>query len=107
MRSSSCTGRALQAADAHGRLLWGSLDFKGGDQPFGPSIADINGDGAPEILLAQRYAGPLRIIRGDGALIEEHELPGGMIGAPVVADVDGDGLLEVLTVAAVRTAPAC
>jgi len=92
-------GRALQAIDDKGEMLWSTLDYVGGDQPFGPSIGDVNGDDIPEILLAQREGSTLFIIDNGGSLLEEHDIPGGMVGAPVIADVDDDGLLEVLVVA--------
>jgi len=90
-------GRAIEALDGNGRLLWHAA-YGGGDQPFGPSIADINGDGAPELLLTQRRGPTLRVLDHNGQLLEEHDIPGGMVGAPVIADVDGDGRLEVLVV---------
>ena len=90
-------GRAIQAVDGKGDLLWQSF-HGGGDQPFGPSIGDIDGDGNPEILLTQRDGPKLRILDQDGALIEEYEVPGGMVGSPVIADVDDDGKLEVMVV---------
>jgi len=89
-------GRALQAVDGEGDMLWSTFEYVGGDQPFGPSIADIDGDGKMELLLSQRSGVKTRIVRSDGSLMEEQEIPGGMSGGPVVADVDGDGLLEVL-----------
>ncbi len=92
------TGRAIQALNRRGRIIW-STAYSGGDQPFGPSAGDVNGDGWPELLLTQRSGPTLRVLDRTGALMEEHDLPGGMVGAPVIADIDGDGLLEVLAVA--------
>ena len=91
-------GRALQAMNGRGEMLWSRFDYLGGDQSFGPSLADIDGDGNLELLFTQRGGETLFVIDGNGELLEEHEMNGGMLGAPVVADVDGDGLLEVLTV---------
>ena len=93
-------GRALQAVDGDGSMLWSTFDYVGGDQPFGPSIGDLDGDGSMEFILAQRGGGVIRVIRSDGSLLEEHDLPGSTLGAPTIADVDGDGCLEVLAVAA-------
>ena len=51
------------------------------------------------MLLSQRRGPTTRVISNTGELLEEIEVPGGMLGAPIVADVDADGKLEVLTVA--------
>ena len=37
-------GRALQAMNGRGEMLWSRFDYLGGDQSFGPSIADVDGD---------------------------------------------------------------
>ncbi len=91
-------GRAIQAVDGRGRLLWHAA-YGGGDQPFGPSIADIDGDGMPELLLTQRRGPIFRMLNHAGQLLEEYDIPGGMVGAPIVADADSDGRLEILVVA--------
>jgi hypothetical protein len=88
-------GRGLQAVDGDGSLIW-YVAYGGGDQPFGPTIGDVNGDGIPELLLSQRSGPTFRVLSANGSLLEEHELPGGMLGGPVLADVDGDGKIEVV-----------
>lgn len=91
-------GRAIQVADGYGELLWSTIRYGGGDQAFGPSIGDVNGDGVPELILGQRRGPRVRVLSHEGALLEEHNVAGGMFGAPVIADIDGDGFLEVLMV---------
>lgn len=60
-----------------------------------PAVADLDGDGQREIILAR--AGKLLVYRADGALAWSFDVPGsGRIwSSPVVADLAGDGKLEV------------
>lgn len=60
-----------------------------------PAVADLDGDGTREIVLAR--AGRLLVYHPDGALVWSFDVPsGGRIWAsPVVADLAGDGALEV------------
>jgi M6 family metalloprotease-like protein len=73
-----------------------------------PNVADLNGDGAPELLACDK-AGNLYVLEGDGTrylgsgsgplktLGEE------VLSSPVVGDIDGDGLDEFVVVAASGT----
>jgi hypothetical protein len=69
-------------------------------------VADLNGDGAPEIVFATWVSGAPRqpdrpahlvILNGNGVEQQRVELPGrGSMAPPTVADVDGDGQLEIV-----------
>jgi hypothetical protein len=74
-----------------------------------PTIADLNQDGSPEVLLATygdpdvEDSGNLVILGADGTLLHDVPLPNpgnngngnGAPAAPAVGDLDGDGELEI------------
>ncbi|OQB42119.1 MAG: Outer membrane protein assembly factor BamB [Candidatus Latescibacteria bacterium ADurb.Bin168] len=100
-------GRAIQAVASDGTLIWANMDSGDGDQPFAPSLVDIDGDGKLESLLVQRAGTVLRVFDSEGVQIENYRLEGTMIGAPVAADLDGDGIIEIFTVNATTGALSC
>ena len=59
-----------------------------------PNIADVNGDGQMDILLA-RNSTELLILRGDGSVLTTYSLGGAIGSSPVVGDIDNDGVLEI------------
>jgi hypothetical protein len=64
-----------------------------------PAVADANGDGVTEILVAVNQPGDegaLLVIRGDGRLLWRAALPAAVTCGPLVGDVNADGELEVL-----------
>jgi len=64
-----------------------------------PVLADIDGDGADEILVSTDYAG-LAVFRADGTRIPgEWESLQASLTEPAVADLDGDGRSEILILA--------
>jgi hypothetical protein len=87
----------LELITATGRRVW-YREFHGGNQPFGPSVADIDGDGNPEILLARTNNRMLWILDTDGVVREEIEQEGPSNGSPLVWDLDGDGIPEFVNV---------
>ncbi len=64
---------------------------------YGTAYGDIDGDGAPELLLGTE-SGELRVYDGISKELEFHQ---GSMGSSLyglkVADVDGDGLMELIT----------
>ena len=67
----------------------------------GVVIADLSGDGAPEIVFAtystQEGFGELFVLDGGGNLLHRLPLPGrGAMPVPTIADADGDGALDIV-----------
>jgi hypothetical protein len=67
----------------------------------GVAIADLSGDGVPELVLAtystQAGRSALVILDAAGAQVARVPLPGrGAMAVPTVADLDGDGTLEIV-----------
>jgi len=62
-----------------------------------PAVADVNGDGAEEIVAADSK-GVLVVLRDDGTPVWTAQLPGAVAAdsCPAVTDVDGDGRNEIL-----------
>jgi hypothetical protein len=69
-------------------------------------VADLNGDGSPEVIFTTFSSGDfgepdtpahLVILSRTGALLRKMELPDrGSMAAPTIADLDGDGDLEII-----------
>jgi len=67
----------------------------------GVAIADLSGDGVPELVLATYSTQPGRaalvILDATGAQVARVPLPGrGAMAVPTIADLDGDGTLEIV-----------
>jgi outer membrane protein assembly factor BamB len=60
-----------------------------------PVAGDLDGDGTPEIIVADR-GGHLVALRQDGSLLWKHDHREGFRTAPALADLDGDGRPEIL-----------
>ena len=67
--------------------------FGGAHSQTGLALADLDMDGAPEII-AINVNGGVSVFRNDGTL--KFQTPGGVPIAVSVADVDGDGIPEIL-----------
>jgi hypothetical protein len=102
----------LYAYSADGQRLWRISYRHAKTIMFGsePTVADLNRDGSPEILLAT-YGDPdvldsgyLMILSAGGTVLHDVALPNpghngngnGAPAAPTVGDLDGDGELEIL-----------
>jgi hypothetical protein len=102
----------VYAFDATGQRLWRTSTRHGLNISFNSetTVADLNQDGVPELLLATfgdpdvASSGYLMILSAaDGAVLHDVPLPNpgnngngnGAPAAPAVGDLDGDGLLEV------------
>ncbi len=98
----------LYAWSAQGELLWtypfgSATPYTGAAEPL---VADLNGDGYPEIILVTFTSGQPRqadtpahliILNNNGAELHKVELFGrGSMAAPTLADLDGDGSLALL-----------
>jgi len=81
----------------------GPSPYLGGSEAV---VADLNGDGTPEVLFTTYSSGApgerdlpakLIVLSANGVLLQEVELYGrGSMSAPTVADIDGDGQPELL-----------
>ena len=86
------TGHVHRLRD--GEALW-SVDV-GGAVVQGPSIADVDGDGEPEILVCSRSKRIVCLSAADGA--EEWSFPSDteVLTTPAIGDIDGDGKVEIV-----------
>jgi hypothetical protein len=90
----------IHAVDARGAALW-AHDFAARDDEVtgGVAIADLSGDGVPELVFATYSAAGGRLFILDAAGNRRHavDLPDrGAMAVPTIADADGDGLLELV-----------
>jgi hypothetical protein len=99
----------LYAFGGDGTELW-SYVFGTTSSPYNGAgealIADLNGDGVPEIIFTTFSSGAPRepeipahliILNGNGAELHKIEIFGrGSMSAPTIADVDGDGQPELI-----------
>jgi hypothetical protein len=100
----------VYAISPDGQRLW-RYDFsQGGTHHFAsePVVADLNGDGKPEIVFGtyslDTNGGHLIVLANNGALLHDVVLPNqghdgngiGIPAAPTIADLDGDGALEIV-----------
>jgi hypothetical protein len=72
-----------------------------GARPLSLVVADLNGDGRPDLATASSNSGDVSVLlgRGDGTFQEQHRFAvAGGAGALVVADLNGDGRLDLATV---------
>jgi subtilisin family serine protease len=82
------------------------VDLVGGDGPIVTVIADLDGDGKPDLVVANYYGGNISLFRNistDGSLTINSFAPrvdlpsfGGAPWGLAVADVDGDGKLDLV-----------
>jgi hypothetical protein len=90
----------IHAVDAHGAKLWDRRYTSDADVwTSGVVVADLSGDGVPEIVFATYSPGGGDLIVLDAAGNELHRIALGGRGAmpvPTIADVDGDGDLDIV-----------
>ncbi len=88
---------ALSGPTAVASLQW-SQDV--GSVFGGPAVADVTGNGKPEVVIGDD-SGRLNIFDAlSGALIKQITFSGRRISPPVIADIDADGRTDILFVAA-------
>ena len=93
----ACTSNTVKAFENDGTLKWTSPSIAG--HLYGisdaPAIADMNGDGSPEIIVGSA------ILSSSGAIMGLGSYGAGLsdnVGATsFAADIDGDGVQEVVT----------
>ena len=76
-----------------------SGDYPIGDDPVDLAVADLNGDGTPDIVTVNRHDGTLTFLRGngDGTFSEVGGFPIGSFPAAIeVADLNGDGAADLV-----------
>ena len=86
----SSTG-TLFCLNAAGQVVWKKKLPNSTDSP--PSVADLDGDGAPEIAVA---GGRMHLFDLEGRELWKTENYGSIPRGAAAADVDGDGLQELL-----------
>jgi hypothetical protein len=76
------------------------VSYTGGRDPEALAIADLNGDGHPDVVTANSYGNDVSVFlgNGDGTLRNAHEFPAGTAPASVaIMDLNGDGRLDIAT----------
>jgi len=90
----------IHAVDAHGAKLWDRRYTSANDVwTTGVAIADLSGDGVPEIVFATYSPGGGDLIVLDAVGNELHRIAlggRGSMAVPTIADVDGDGDLDIV-----------
>jgi hypothetical protein len=73
-------------------------DYLVGFNPFFFAAGDLNGDGAPEIVVSNSNQLSVSVLlnKGDGTFIRQNDLYTGQVGPLAVADVNGDGKGDLL-----------
>jgi hypothetical protein len=72
----------------------------GTESPVGLAVADVTGDGIPDIVTANQFSNTVSVLPNLGARmfgLAVESVTGGSPEGLIVADVNGDGILDVLT----------
>ena len=94
-----CHNEEINVIDGQGNVLW-IQPLVGGMAQYPAAVGDIDGDGAPEIVVLTAYGnarGGINVFDATGAtLISEVTNNNPLICAPVLADINNDGGLEII-----------
>ncbi len=93
-------GNNLYCENADGSRRW-QTELGGHGLFWAPAVADIDGDGQPEIIACMRGADPRTkatgwVVAANGAIKSELKLGSGANATPAIGDIDGDGHLEAV-----------
>ena len=66
-----------------------------GEATSSPAIADLNGDGFPEVIVGSSGK-VLYILNVSGDVLEKHSVNGKILASPVTADLNGDARPEII-----------
>ncbi|MFT3771018.1 MAG: VCBS repeat-containing protein [Minicystis sp.] len=81
-----------------GGVLGSALSFAAGDRGYGIAAGDLDGDGHPDLAIANQTRLNVLPNRGDGTLVSRVDVPcGDGPREAVLVDYDGDGRLDVIT----------
>ena len=61
-----------------------------------PAIADVDGDGKPEIIVCSRFTATVTVLKADGSILWRFRSPDEITGDPAAADINQDGRAEVV-----------
>ncbi|MHA1617026.1 MAG: FG-GAP-like repeat-containing protein [Candidatus Njordarchaeales archaeon] len=87
----------VYAVDLDGQVLW-TFDTLG-PVDVSPLVADLSGDGVPDVIVADR-AGYVYVLNGcDGSLLWRLDVGAPVRVTPAVADIDNDGHLDLIVAA--------
>ncbi|MBN1888180.1 MAG: hypothetical protein JW850_09325, partial [Thermoflexales bacterium] len=88
---------------AHDTIAW-TRGVTAGLKVFGaPAVADVDGDGGPEIAAA--WDGLVELLDADGSLVWSYHTGGDQPGSVAIADTDGDNQVEVIVSMRVDNGP--
>jgi len=89
----ACSDTWLYCWGHDGRLRWRTRTYAC-DKLGSPIIADVNGDGKPDVILGEGHA--VIAYDGEGRRIFEYNTRANIQNSPAVGDLDGDGYAELV-----------
>lgn len=90
----SDSGSLYALVGATGAVLWEAPGYGSGS--VSPALADINGDGALDVVTVTNSGSVVAVDGIDGTQLWSAMLSGGLFSSPAIADIDGDGNMEVI-----------